>query len=83
MQRYPALVFEGHTEYYERSTYEKLLRYRAAGGRLYFLQGNAFYGEARVGRKRRKCIAHGLKPGLGPEKVWFFRCFPLTGGNFP
>ena len=50
LQRYPALVFEGHTEYYERSTYEKLLRYRAAGGRLYFLQGNAFYGEARVGR---------------------------------
>lgn len=50
LRRYPAIVFEGHTEYYERSTYDKLLRYRAAGGRLYFMQGNSFYGEARVGR---------------------------------
>jgi N,N-dimethylformamidase beta subunit-like, C-terminal len=49
LARYPTIVFEGHTEYYERTTYDKVLRYRNAGGRLYFLQGNSFYGAAQVG----------------------------------
>ncbi len=49
LQRYATIVFEGHTEYYERSTYEKVLAYRNAGGRLYFLQGNSFYGAVTVG----------------------------------
>jgi N,N-dimethylformamidase beta subunit-like, C-terminal len=48
LRKYAFVVFEGHSEYYERSTYEKLLRYRNDGGRLYFLQGNSFYGEARI-----------------------------------
>jgi N,N-dimethylformamidase beta subunit-like, C-terminal len=48
LRKYAFVVFEGHTEYYERSTYDKLLRYRDDGGRLYFLQGNSFYGEARI-----------------------------------
>jgi hypothetical protein len=51
LQRYAVVVFPGHTEYYERKTYERLLAYRDAGGRLYFLQGNSFYGEVRVGRR--------------------------------
>ena len=46
--KYPVIVFAGHTEYYERATYEKVRRYRDAGGRLYFLQGNSFYGEAEI-----------------------------------
>lgn len=50
LQRYAMIVFEGHTEYYETATYAKVLRYRNAGGRLYFFQGNSFYGAARVGR---------------------------------
>jgi hypothetical protein len=49
LQHYATIVFEGHTEYYERTTYTKVLDYRDAGGRLYFLQGNSFYGVAQVG----------------------------------
>ncbi len=50
LQRYAAIVFPGHTEYYERTTYDRLLSYRNHGGHLYFLQGNSFYGEVSVGR---------------------------------
>ncbi|HET7566532.1 MAG TPA: N,N-dimethylformamidase beta subunit family domain-containing protein [Gaiellaceae bacterium] len=50
LQRYAMIAFEGHTEYYETATYAKVKRYRDAGGRLYFFQGNSFYGAARVGR---------------------------------
>ena len=49
LRRYAVIVFPGHTEYYERATYERLLGYRNGGGRLYFLSGNAFYGEVSVG----------------------------------
>jgi hypothetical protein len=50
LRRYAVVVFPGHTEYYEGRTYDRLLAYRDGGGRLYFLQGNSFYGEVRVGR---------------------------------
>jgi hypothetical protein len=50
LQRYSAIVFPGHTEYYERATYDRLISYRNHGGHLYFLQGNSFYGEVSVGR---------------------------------
>jgi hypothetical protein len=50
LRRYSVVVFPGHTEYYEPRTYDRLLAYRNAGGRLYFLQGNSFYGEVSVGR---------------------------------
>jgi hypothetical protein len=49
LQRYAVIVFPGHTEYYERATYDHLLTYRNSGGRLYFLSGNSFYGEVAVG----------------------------------
>ena len=52
LQRYATIVFPGHTEYYERATYDGLLAYRNGGGRLYFLQANSFYGEVAVGRSR-------------------------------
>ncbi|MEN3341098.1 MAG: hypothetical protein V7644_502 [Actinomycetota bacterium] len=49
LRRYATIVFEGHTEYYEPRTYARLLRYRDGGGRLYFFQGNSFYGAVRIG----------------------------------
>jgi hypothetical protein len=48
LQRYAEIVFAGHTEYYELAMYAKVKRYRDAGGRLYFLQGNSFYGQAQI-----------------------------------
>jgi hypothetical protein len=48
LRRYAEIVFEGHTEYYELPTYERLLRYRDEGGHLYFMQGNSFYGRAQI-----------------------------------
>lgn len=52
LRRYAVIVFPGHTEYYERATYDHLLAYRNGGGRLYFLSGNSFYGEVAVGKSR-------------------------------
>jgi hypothetical protein len=49
LRKYPVIVFPGHTEYYEQATYDKLMAYRNAGGRLYFLSGNPFYGQVKVG----------------------------------
>ncbi|HVS85514.1 MAG TPA: N,N-dimethylformamidase beta subunit family domain-containing protein [Gaiellaceae bacterium] len=46
--KYATVVFEGHTEYYLHAEYEKMLAYRNAGGRLYFFQGNPFYGQAQI-----------------------------------
>jgi hypothetical protein len=48
LDRYATIVFPGHTEYYELATYWKLLAYRDGGGRLYFMSGNSFYGQARI-----------------------------------
>jgi hypothetical protein len=48
LRRYAVIVFPGHTEYYEAATYNRLLAYRNAGGRLYFLSGNSFYGGVSV-----------------------------------
>ena len=50
LRRYAVIVFPGHSEYYERTTYDRLLAYRNGGGRLYFLSGNSFYGEVAVGK---------------------------------
>lgn len=48
LDRYSMIVFEGHTEYYELKTYRSVLAYRNRGGRLYFFQGNPFYGQAQI-----------------------------------
>jgi len=48
LRRYATIVFPGHTEYYELATYKRLLAYRDGGGRLYFMSGNSFYGQAKV-----------------------------------
>ena len=48
LKRYAAVVFPGHTEYYEPKTYDLLKRYRDQGGKLVFLQANPFYRQVRV-----------------------------------
>jgi hypothetical protein len=50
LRRYAAVVFPGHTEYYEPATYDLLKRYRDAGGNLVFLQANPFYRQVRIDR---------------------------------
>ena len=48
LRRYRAVVFPGHTEYYEPKTYDLLKRYRDKGGNLVFLQANPFYRQVRI-----------------------------------
>jgi hypothetical protein len=48
LKLYSAIVFPGHTEYYEPATYDLLMRYRNSGGNLVFLQANPFYRQVRV-----------------------------------
>ena len=48
LRKYRAVVFPGHTEYYEPATYDLLKRYRDEGGNLIFLQANPFYRQVRI-----------------------------------
>jgi hypothetical protein len=48
LRKYKAIVFPGHSEYYEPATYDLLKRYRDGGGNLVFLQANPFYRQVRV-----------------------------------
>ena len=48
LKRYAAIVFPGHTEYYEPATYDLLMRYRGQGGNLIFLQAKPFYRQVRL-----------------------------------
>jgi hypothetical protein len=48
LRRYSAIIFPGHTEYYEPKTYDVLMRYRSQGGNLIILQANPFYRTVRV-----------------------------------
>lgn len=52
LKRYAAVVFPGHTEYYEPATYDLLRRYRDGGGNLVFLQANPFYRQVRLDPER-------------------------------
>ena len=56
LRRYAAIVFPGHTEYYEPPTYDLLKRYRDAGGHLVFLQANPFYRQVRLDRDRNAVV---------------------------
>lgn len=49
LRKYSLIVFPGHSEYYEQTTYNNLMAYRNGGGRLYFMSGNPFYGQVEVG----------------------------------
>jgi hypothetical protein len=48
LRGYRAIIFPGHTEYYEPKTSDLLKRYRNEGGRLVFLQANPFYRQVRL-----------------------------------
>ena len=56
LRRYAAIVFPGHSEYYEPASYDLLKRYRAAGGNLVFLQANPFYRQVRIDRERNSVV---------------------------
>jgi FlgD Ig-like domain len=56
LRRYSAIVFPGHTEYYEPATYDLLRRYRDGGGNLVFLQANPFYRQVRLDRERNAMV---------------------------
>jgi hypothetical protein len=48
VRRYSALVFPGHSEYYEPNTWDLLRDYRDRGGHLVFLQANPFYRQVKL-----------------------------------
>jgi len=54
--RYAAIVFPGHSEYYEPATYDLLKRYRDGGGNLVFLQANPFYRQVRLDRAHNAMV---------------------------
>jgi hypothetical protein len=56
LQRYAAIVFPGHSEYYEPKTYDLLRHYRDEGGHLVFLQANPFYRQVRVDRAHNAVV---------------------------
>ena len=56
LRRYAAIVFPGHTEYYEPGTYDLLKRYRDEGGKLVFLQANPFYRQVRLDRAHNAMV---------------------------
>jgi hypothetical protein len=56
LRRYSAIVFPGHTEYYEPKTYDLMKRYRDGGGNLVFLQANPFYRQVRIDREHNAVV---------------------------
>jgi hypothetical protein len=56
LRRYSAIVFPGHSEYYEPKTYDELMHYREQGGNLIFLQANPFYRTVRVEPHRNAIV---------------------------
>jgi hypothetical protein len=56
LRRYTAIVFPGHSEYYEPATYDLLKRYRDDGGNLVFLQANPFYRQVRLDRSQNAMV---------------------------
>ena len=56
LRRYAAVVFPGHSEYYEPATYDLLKRYRDGGGNLVFLQANPFYRQVRLDRPHNAVV---------------------------
>jgi hypothetical protein len=56
LRKYAAIIFPGHSEYYEPATYDLLKRYRDGGGNLVFLQANPFYRQVRLDRERNAVV---------------------------
>ena len=56
LRRYSAIVFPGHTEYYEPHTWDLLKQYRDGGGNLIILQANPFYRQVRIDEKHNAIV---------------------------
>jgi hypothetical protein len=56
INHYSAVLFPGHTEYYEPATYDRMLKYRNAGGHLVFLSANNFFRTVRVSARTNAMI---------------------------
>jgi hypothetical protein len=56
LRRYAAIVYPGHSEYYEPATYDLLKRYRDGGGKLVILQANPFYRQVRLDRAHNTMV---------------------------
>ena len=56
LRRYAAVVYPGHSEYYQPGTYNLLRRYRNGGGHLFILQANPFYRPVRIDRRHNAMI---------------------------
>jgi hypothetical protein len=56
LRKYSAVVFPGHSEYYEPATYDLLKRYRDGGGNLVFLQANPFYRQVRIDARQNAVV---------------------------
>jgi hypothetical protein len=54
--RYRAIVFPGHSEYYEPHTWHLLRDYRDEGGHLVFLQANPFYRQVKLVKDRNAMV---------------------------
>jgi hypothetical protein len=56
LRRYRAIVFPGHSEYYEPHTWKQLRDYRDQGGHLVFLQANPFYRQVKLVKDRNSMV---------------------------
>jgi hypothetical protein len=56
LRRYRAIVFPGHSEYYEPHTWKLLRDYRDQGGHLVFLQANPFYRQVKLVKDRNAMV---------------------------
>jgi N,N-dimethylformamidase beta subunit-like, C-terminal len=56
LRRYRAVVFPGHSEYYEPHTWKLLRDYRDQGGHLVFLQANPFYRQVKLVKDRNAMV---------------------------
>ena len=83
LRKYPAVVFPGHSEYYEPATYDLLRRYRDRGGNLVFLQANPFYRQVRVEPARNAVAMTDYDARSGPRSDFGLAGVGYDGCCFP
>jgi hypothetical protein len=83
LRKYRAVVFPGHSEYYEPATYDLLKRYRDGGGNLVFLQANPFYRQVRVEPARNAVAMTDYDARSGPRSDFGLAGVGYDGCCFP
>jgi hypothetical protein len=83
LRKYRAIVFPGHTEYYEPKTYDLLKRYRDDGGNLVFLQANPFYRQVRIERDSNAVVMTDYDARSGPRSDFALAGVGYDGCCFP